>query len=47
MGCMLIKFTKKVILGIILGGTSWCNISLESGGVALHDMMMRSDFQWP
>jgi hypothetical protein len=43
----LIKFTEEVILGTILGGTSQCNSSLESGGTGLHDRMMRSDFQWP
>ena len=47
MGYILIKFTKKVILGIILGETSYCNSSSESGGITLHDRMMRSDFQWP
>ena len=40
----LIKFTEEVILGILLGGTSQCNSSLESGGTTLHDRMMRSDF---
>jgi hypothetical protein len=43
---MLIKFTEEVILGTILGGTSQCNNSLESGGTTLQDRMMRSDFQW-
>jgi len=43
---ILIKFTKEVILGIILEETSKCNRSLKSGGRALHDKMMRSDFQW-
>jgi hypothetical protein len=43
----LIKFTKEVILGTLLGGTSQCNSSLESGGVTLRDGMVRSDFQWP
>jgi hypothetical protein len=43
----LIKFTEEVILGTLLGGTSQCNSSLESGGTTLHDRMMRSDFQWP
>jgi hypothetical protein len=43
----LIKFTEEGILGTILGGTSQCNISLESGGTTLQDRMMRSDFQWP
>ena len=42
----LIKFTEEVILGILLGGTSQCNSSLESGGATLHDGMARSDFQW-
>jgi hypothetical protein len=46
MGHILIKFTKKVILGIILGETSQCNNSSKSGGRALQDNMMRSDFQW-
>jgi hypothetical protein len=31
----LIKITEEGILGTLLGGTSQCNISLESGGVAL------------
>jgi hypothetical protein len=31
----LIKFTENVILGTILGGTSECNSSLESGGETL------------
>jgi hypothetical protein len=43
----LIKFTEEVILGTILGGTSQCNSSLESGGTTLQDRMMKSDFQWP
>jgi hypothetical protein len=43
----LIKFIKEVILGTLLGGTSQCNSSLESGGTTLHDGMVRSDFQWP
>jgi hypothetical protein len=43
----LIKLTKKVILGTILGETSQCNSSLELGGTGLQDSMMRSDFQWP
>jgi hypothetical protein len=42
-----IKFTKEVILGTLLGGTSQCNSSLESGGATLQDGMARSDFQWP
>jgi hypothetical protein len=33
----LIKFTEEVILGTILGGTSQCNSSLESGGTTLQD----------
>jgi hypothetical protein len=41
----LIKFTEEVILGTLLGGTSQCNSSLESGGETLHDGMDRSDFQ--
>jgi hypothetical protein len=43
----LIKITEEGILGTLLGGTSQCNSSLESGGVALQDGMTRSDFQWP
>jgi hypothetical protein len=43
----LIKFTEEAILGTLLGGTSQCNSSLESGGTTLQDNMMRSDFQWP
>jgi hypothetical protein len=43
----LIKFTKEVILGTLLGGTSQCNSSLESGGATLQDGIVRSDFQWP
>jgi hypothetical protein len=43
----LIKFIEEVILGTILGGTSQRNSSLESRGTALHDRMMKSDFQWP
>jgi hypothetical protein len=43
----LIKFNEEIILDTILGGTSQCNISLESEGTGLQDMMMRSDFQWP
>jgi hypothetical protein len=42
----LIKFIEDVILGTILGGTSQCNSSLESGGTTLQDRMMRSDFSW-
>jgi hypothetical protein len=44
MGHILIKFTKKVILSIILGETSLCNSSSKSRGRALQDKMMRSDF---
>jgi hypothetical protein len=40
----LIKFTEEVILGTLLGGTSQCNSSLESGGAILQDGMVRSDF---
>jgi hypothetical protein len=43
----LIEITEEAILGTLLGGTSQCNISLESGGAALQDGMARSDFQWP
>ena len=42
-----IKFTEEVILGTLLGGTSQCNSSLESGGEILQDGMAKSDFQWP
>jgi hypothetical protein len=35
LGYKLIKFTKEVILGTLLGGTSQCNSSLESGGETL------------
>jgi hypothetical protein len=31
----LIKITKEGVLGTLLGGTSQCNSSLESGGAAL------------
>jgi hypothetical protein len=41
------EFTEEVILGTLLGGTSQCNSSLESGGETLQDGMARSDFQWP
>jgi hypothetical protein len=41
------EFTEEVILGTLLGGTSQCNSSLESGGATLQDGMARSDFQWP
>jgi hypothetical protein len=47
MGHILIKFTKKVIMSILLGETSSCNSSSELGGRELKDKMMRSDFQWP
>jgi hypothetical protein len=40
------EFTEEVILGTLLGGTSQCNSSLESGGETLQDGMARSDFQW-
>jgi len=40
------KFTKEVILGTLLGGTSQCNRSLESRGATLQDGVARSDFQW-
>jgi hypothetical protein len=40
------KFIEEVILGTLLGGTSQCNSSLESGGATLQDGMARSDFQW-
>jgi hypothetical protein len=43
---ILIKFTKKVIMGILLGETSWWDSSSELGRRALQDKMMRSDFQW-
>jgi hypothetical protein len=43
----LIKITKEGIWGTLLGGTSQCNSSLESGGATLHDGMAISDFQWP
>jgi hypothetical protein len=43
----LIEITEEVILGTLLGGTSQCNSSLESGGATLQDGMARSDFQWP
>jgi hypothetical protein len=43
----LIKITEEGIWGTLLGGTSQCNSSLESGGEALQDGMARSDFQWP
>jgi hypothetical protein len=41
------EFIEEVILGTLLGGTSQCNSSLESGGATLQDGMARSDFQWP
>jgi hypothetical protein len=40
----LIKFTKEVILGTLLGGNSQCDSSLESGGSTLHDGMVISEF---
>jgi hypothetical protein len=43
----LIEITEEVILGTLLGGTSQCNSSLESGGETLQDGMARSDFKWP
>jgi hypothetical protein len=43
----LIEFTEEVIVGTLLGGTSQCNSSLESGKTTLQDGMVRSDFQWP
>jgi hypothetical protein len=43
----LIEITEEVILGTLIGGTSQCNSSLESGGETLQDGMARSDFQWP
>jgi hypothetical protein len=46
LGYKLIKLTQEVILGTLLGGTSQCNSSLESGGATLQDGMARSDFQW-
>jgi hypothetical protein len=42
-----IKFIEEVILDTLLGGTSQCNSSLESGGATLQDGMAISDFQWP
>jgi hypothetical protein len=47
LGYKSIKFTVEVILGTLLGGTSQCNSSLESGEATLQDGMVRSDFQWP
>jgi hypothetical protein len=47
LGYKLIKFTEEVILGTLLGGTSQCNSSLESGGEKLQDGMARGNFQWP
>jgi hypothetical protein len=43
----LIEITEEVILGTLLGGTSQCNSSLESGRATLQDGIARSDFQWP
>ena len=37
------EFTEEVILGTLLGGTSQCNSSLESGGETLQDGMARSN----
>jgi hypothetical protein len=45
LGYKLIKFIEEVILGTLLGGTSHCNSSLESGGATLQDGIARSDFQ--
>ena len=42
----LIKITEEGIWGTLLGGTSQCNRSLESGGEELQDGMVGSDFQW-
>jgi hypothetical protein len=47
LGYKLIKFTEEVILGTLVGGTSQCNSSLESGVATLQDGIVRSDFQWP
>jgi hypothetical protein len=47
LGYKLTKFTEEVILGTLLGGTSQCNSSLESGGETLQDGTVRSDFYWP
>jgi hypothetical protein len=41
-----LEFAEEVILGTLLGGTSQCNSSLESGGETLQDGMATSDFQW-
>jgi hypothetical protein len=46
MGHILINFTKKVIMGILLGETYYFNSSSKLGRIELHDKMMRSDFQW-
>jgi hypothetical protein len=43
----LIEIIEEVILGTLLGETSQCNSSLESGGTTLQDGMARSGFQWP
>jgi hypothetical protein len=40
----LIEFIEEVILGTLLGGTSQCNSSLESGEATLHDGLLKSDF---
>ena len=38
-----IKFTREIILGTLLGGTSQCNSSFELGEETLQDGMARSD----
>jgi hypothetical protein len=43
----LIEFTEEVILGTLLGVTSQCNSTLESGEETLQDGMVRRNFQWP
>jgi hypothetical protein len=43
----LIEFIEEVILGTLLGGTSQCNSSMESGEKTLQDGMVISDFQCP
>jgi hypothetical protein len=47
LGYKLIKFIEEVILGTLLGETSQCNSSLESGGATLQDEIVRNDYQWP
>jgi hypothetical protein len=42
-----IKFTEEVILDTLLGATSQCNSSLESGRSTLQDGMAISEFRWP